>query len=333
LALRKACMFVDEAKIFVQAGDGGDGCVSFRREKFIPRGGPDGGDGGKGGDVIIVASRGIKTLIDFARRPHYRAQNGAHGSGNNRAGKAGSDLILKVPIGTVIYRENEVICDLVNEGQSVVVALGGRGGKGNAKFKSRRHPVPRFAEKGEPGESATIKLELKLIARVGIIGYPNAGKSTLLSAISNAHPKIADYPFTTIVPNLGVVRLGEDQSFVVADIPGLIADAHKGKGLGDRFLRHIERTELLVHIVDIQGYEGASPFENYKAINEELNAFNPRLLKKPQMVVANKMDIPLSPTKLRDFRSRIRKKVYPISALTGEGVKELLYAIGRKLEK
>ncbi|MFQ5867028.1 MAG: GTPase ObgE [bacterium] len=326
-------MFVDQAKIFVQAGNGGNGCVSFRREKFIPRGGPDGGDGGKGGNVLIVASSGMKTLLDFSRQPHYRAQNGAHGSGNNRSGKAGSDLILKVPWGTLVYKGEEVICDLVNEGQSVIVARGGRGGRGNAKFKSPSEPLPRFAKEGEVGESATLRLELKLIAQVGLLGYPNAGKSTLLSAISSARPKIADYPFTTLVPNLGLLRLGEGESFAVADIPGLIADAHKGKGLGDQFLRHIERTEVLVHLVDIQGYEGASPFDNYMAINAELKAFNPKLLKKPQIIVVNKMDIPSASTKLRTFRSRIRKKVYPISALTREGIKELLHAIRRRLKK
>jgi len=326
-------MFIDQAKIFVQAGNGGNGCVSFRREKYVPRGGPDGGDGGKGGNVILMASSSIKTLLDFSRHPHYRAQNGQHGSGNNRSGKAGSDLILRVPLGTLVYKEKEVICDLVSEGQTVIVAQGGRGGRGNAKFKSRSHPVPRFAEKGEPGESTTLRLELKIIAQVGLLGYPNAGKSTLLSVISNARPKIADYPFTTLVPNLGVVRPGEGESFVVADIPGLIADAHKGRGLGDQFLRHIERTEVLVHLVDIQGYEGASPFDNYIATNQELKAFNPKLLKKPQIVVANKMDIPSASTKLQTFRSKIKKKVYPISALTGEGIKALLISIGRKLKK
>lgn len=326
-------MFVDKAKIFVQAGNGGNGCVSFRREKFIPHGGPDGGNGGKGGNVVLVVSSGSKTLLDFSRQPHYRAQKGAHGSGNNRYGKAGSDLILKVPRGTFVYKEDELICDLVNEGQSVIVARGGRGGRGNAKFQSRSERLPRFAEEGEAGEKATLKLELKLIAQVGLLGYPNAGKSTLLSVISNARPKIADYPFTTLVPNLGVVELGEGESFVVADIPGLIADAHKGKGLGDQFLRHIERTEVLVHLVDIQGYEGASPYDNYVAINKELKAFNPKLLKKPQIVVANKMDTPSASTKLQTFRSRIKKKVYPISALTREGIKELLYAIGRRLKK
>ena len=326
-------MFVDKAKIFVQAGNGGNGCVSFRREKYVPRGGPDGGDGGKGGNVILIASSSIKTLLDFSRHPHYRAEKGEHGSGNNRSGKAGSDLILRVPQGTLVYRGEEVISDLVNKEETAIVAWGGRGGRGNAKLKSRSEPLPRFAEKGEAGESATLRLELKLIAQVGLLGYPNSGKSTLLSAISNARPKIADYPFTTLAPNLGVVRLGEGESFVVADIPGLIADAHKGKGLGDEFLRHIERTEVLVHLVDIQGYEGASPFDNYMAINRELKAFNPKLLKKPQIVVANKMDIPSASTKLQTFRSRIRKKLYPISALTGEGVKALLDAIRRRLKK
>jgi GTP-binding protein len=326
-------MFIDQAKIFVQAGNGGNGCVSFRREKFIPRGGPDGGNGGKGGNVVLIASSGIKTLFDFSRQPHYRAQNGGHGSGNNRSGKAGSDLVLKVPRGTLVYKGGELIFDLVSEGESIIVACGGRGGRGNAKFKMPSLRVRRFAEQGEAGENATIKLELKLIAHVGLLGYPNAGKSTLLSAISSARPKIADYPFTTLAPNLGVVGLREGESFVVADIPGLIADAHKGKGLGDQFLRHIERTEVLVHLVDIQGYEGASPFDNYIATNKELKAFNPKLLDKPQIVVANKMDIPSASTKLRTFRSQIKNKVYPISALTGEGIKELLYAIGRGLKK
>lgn len=326
-------MFIDQAKIFVQAGNGGNGCVSFRREKYIPRGGPDGGDGGKGGNVLLVASSSIKTLLDFSRQPHYRAQKGANGSGNNRFGKAGADLILRVPMGTLVYKEDKIFCDLVNEGQSVIVARGGRGGKGNAKFRSRREPVPRFAEEGEAGEKATLKLELKLIAQVGLLGYPNAGKSTLLSVISSARPKIADYPFTTLAPNLGVVRFADGESFVVADIPGLIADAHKGKGLGDQFLRHIERTEVLVHLVDIEGYGGASPFDNYVATNKELKAFNPKLLKKPQIIVANKMDIPSTSTRLKEFRSRIRKRVYPISALAREGIKELLNAVRRKLKR
>ena len=326
-------MFIDQAKIFVQAGNGGNGCVSFRREKYVPRGGPDGGDGGKGGNVLLVTSSSIKTLLDFSRQPHYRAQKGANGSGNNRFGKAGADLILRVPMGTFVYKGDKVIYDLVNEGESVVVAYGGRGGRGNAKFRSRRERVPRFAEEGVAGERATLKLELKLIAQVGILGYPNAGKSTLLSVISSARPKIADYPFTTLAPNLGVVRLGDGESFVVADIPGLIADAHKGKGLGDQFLRHIERTEVLVHLVDIQGYEGASPFDNYEATNKELKAFNPKLLKKPQMIVASKMDIPSASTRLKKFRSRIRKRVYPISALTREGIKGLLQAIRREFRK
>jgi len=326
-------MFIDKAKIFVQAGNGGNGCVSFRREKFIPRGGPDGGDGGNGGNVVLLVSSGIKTLLDFYRHPHYRAQNGAHGSGNNRSGRAGADLFLKVPQGTLVYKGGEVIADLVSEGQSVTVAQGGRGGKGNAKLRSRSRPIPRFAEEGQAGEQFTLILELKLIAEVGVVGYPNAGKSTLLSAISSARPKIADYPFTTIVPNLGAVRLANGESFVVADIPGLIAGAHRGKGLGDQFLRHIERTNLLVHLVDIQGYGVATPFDNYLATNEELKAFNPKLSKKPQIVVANKMDTSFASTKLEAFRSRIRKKVYPISALTGDGVKELLYAIRRRLRK
>jgi len=326
-------MFVDQAKIFVQAGNGGNGCVSFRREKYVPRGGPDGGDGGKGGNVILTASSSIKTLLDFSRHPHYRAESGQHGSGKNRSGKAGSDLVLNVPQGTLVYKGDELISDLVNEGQSAIVARGGRGGRGNARLKSRSERLPRFAERGEAGEGASLRLELKLIAQVGLLGYPNAGKSTLLSAISSARPKIADYPFTTLVPNLGVVRLQDGESFVVADIPGLIADAHKGKGLGDEFLRHIERTEVLVHLVDIQGYEGASPFDNYIAINKELKAFNPQLLKKPQILVANKMDIPSSSANLRTFRSRIKKKVHPISALTGEGVKALLLAIRRRLKR
>jgi len=326
-------MFVDQAKIFVQAGDGGNGCVSFRREKYVPRGGPDGGDGGKGGDVLLLTSSSVKTLLDFSRQPHCKAENGTHGSGNNRSGKAGSDLILRIPCGTAVYEADELICDLVNEGESFVVARGGRGGRGNAKLKSRSHPIPRLAERGELGERATLRLELKLIAQVGLVGYPNAGKSKLLSAISSARPKIAEYPFTTLTPNLGVAWLNEDLSFVVADIPGLIADAHKGRGLGIQFLRHIERTKVLVHMVDIHGYEGVSPFDNYRAINQELEAFNPGLLKKPQIIVANKMDLPSASTKLTIFRSKIKKKVYPISALTKEGIKELLRAIGRELKE
>ena len=264
--------FIDEAKIYVRSGRGGRGCVSFRREKFVPRGGPDGGDGGNGGDVILVAQRNVSSLLDHRYRQHYIAQNGEHGKGKNQHGKNAPPLIVPVPVGTVVkdFYTGEILGDMVEEGQTLVVARGGRGGRGNARFATSTNQAPRYAEPGEEGEERTLLLELKLLADVGIVGFPNAGKSTLISRISAARPKIADYPFTTIVPNLGVVRYNEGKTFVVADIPGLIKGAHEGAGLGIRFLKHIERTRLLIHLLDLSPLTGRNPIEDYHVLNEEL---------------------------------------------------------------
>lgn len=328
-------MFIDKVKIYVKAGDGGNGCVSFRREKFVPKGGPDGGDGGKGGDIIICADPHLKTLLDLYRRPHFKAKRGAHGEGSNRAGKDAPDVIIRVPVGTVIKDENgNIIADLKEKNQQVVVARGGRGGRGNARFVSPTNQAPRYAEAGEKGEEKVLILELKLIADVGLVGCPNAGKSTLLSRISHAKPKIAPYPFTTKEPILGQVQLEDGKSFIVADIPGLIEGAHAGRGLGDEFLRHIERTQLLVHLVDIMPMDGSEPIKNFQAINKELELYNPELAKRTQIVALNKIDLIKEKTKIFSLKEQINKlgyEVYPISALTGEGVNDLLYRIGALL--
>ncbi|HID56511.1 TPA: GTPase ObgE [Candidatus Poribacteria bacterium] len=331
-------MHLDKAKIHVKAGDGGNGCISFRREKFVPRGGPDGGDGGKGGDVIFEASPHLSTLIDQIYTQHYRAQNGQHGKGKLRHGKSGEDLIVKVPVGTIIRdaETGEVIADLDEPGKKALVARGGIGGRGNAHFKSSTYQAPRVAEKGEPGEERWLELELKLIADVGLVGFPNVGKSSLLARISAARPKIAGYPFTTLSPNLGVVRLAPEKSFVVADIPGLIEGAHEGAGLGDEFLRHIERTKLLIHVIDASGCEGRDPIEDYRVINREISLYDPRLSRLPQLIALNKIDLPLAREnlpRLIEFFRKEGKKAFPISALTGEGVRELLWATYGLLER
>jgi GTP-binding protein len=321
--------FVDEAVIHVKAGNGGNGCVAFRREKFVPRGGPAGGDGGRGGHVILLADPSVKTLVDLHLQRTYKAENGQHGQGSNKHGADGKDLVIRVPVGTVVYdaETGELIADLVKAGQRVVVVRGGRGGRGNAAFATPTRQTPVFAELGEPGEERTLRLELKLLADVGIIGYPNVGKSTLISRISAARPKIADYPFTTLVPNLGTVRV-DNFSFVVADLPGLIEGAHKGIGLGHQFLRHAERTSLLLHMVDIAAVEGRDPICDFETINEELRLYNPELAKKPQIVVANKMDLPNAHENLRRCLPYWRERgyeVFAISALTGEGIEPLVY--------
>jgi GTP-binding protein len=327
-------MFFDEAKIYVKAGDGGNGCVSFRREKFVPFGGPDGGDGGKGGDVYLIADPHINTLIHFKKRAHFKAQSGQHGRGKKQAGKSGQDLYIPVPLGTVVRdaATGEFIADLVEPGQKVLVARGGKGGRGNAAFATPVNQAPRFAERGEPGQERWLYLELKLIADVGIVGVPNAGKSTLLAAVSAARPKIAPYPFTTLEPNLGVVTVG-DYDFVLADIPGLIEGAHKGAGLGHKFLRHIERTRVIIHLLD-----GLSlnPLRDFEAINKELALFSERLAAKPQIVAFNKMDIPEVREKwpqVRDALVEAGYGVYPISAATGEGVWELMRAVAALLQE
>ncbi|MFN3420743.1 MAG: GTPase ObgE [Armatimonadota bacterium] len=321
--------FVDEAVIYVKAGDGGNGCVAFRREKFVPRGGPAGGDGGRGGHVILLADPSVKTLVDLHLQRTYKASNGQHGQGSNKHGADGEDLIIRVPTGTVVYDQEtgELLADLVKPGQRIIVARGGKGGRGNASFATPTRQTPVFAELGEPGESRTLRLELKLLADVGIIGYPNVGKSTLISKISAARPKIADYPFTTLIPNLGTVRV-DNFSFVVADLPGLIEGAHKGVGLGHQFLRHVERTALLVHMVDIAAVEGRDPIRDFEVINEELALYSPSLTEKPQIVVANKIDLPNAKENLErclPYWQKLGYEVFAISALTGEGVKPLVY--------
>jgi GTP-binding protein len=321
--------FVDEAVIHVKAGNGGNGCVAFRREKFVPRGGPAGGDGGRGGHVILLADPSVKTLVDLHLQRTYKAENGQHGQGSNKHGADGKDLVIRVPVGTVVYdaETGELIADLVKAGQRVIVARGGRGGRGNAAFATPTRQTPVFAELGEPGEERTLRLELKLLADVGIIGYPNVGKSTLISRISAARPKIADYPFTTLVPNLGTVRV-DNFSFVVADLPGLIEGAHRGVGLGHQFLRHAERTSLLLHMVDIAAVEGRDPICDFETINEELRLYSPELAKKPQIVVANKIDLPNARENLQRCLPYWRERgyeVFAISALTGEGIEPLVY--------
>lgn len=337
-------MFIDKAKIYVKAGNGGNGCVSFRREKYVPLGGPDGGGGGRGGDIIICADRRLKTLLDLHYHPHYKAENGKHGQGKNKEGRKGTDLIISVPCGTMVYKaftypegkikeKKELIADLVGDGKKIRVAEGGRGGRGNRSFKTKRNVCPHFAEKGAPGDESTLVLELKLIADVGLIGYPNAGKSSILTAVSSAHPKIADYPFTTLFPKLGVVKVGEE-NFVFADIPGLIEGAHKGVGLGDEFLRHVERTRILLHIVDITGFQDKSAYEMFKITNEEINLYSKKLSRKRQIIVANKMDLPQAKEKFEKFKEKLPKsKIFPISAITKEGIQDLLYEIGRLLKK
>ena len=325
-------MFIDTAKIYIKAGDGGNGAVSFRREKYIPAGGPDGGDGGRGGNVVFKVDEGMSTLIDFRYKRKYIAESGQHGSGSNCTGKSGSDVIIKVPIGTVIKDTltGAVLMDLTVPGEERVILRGGRGGKGNQHFATPTRQAPNFAQSGEPGEEREVLLELKLIADVGLTGFPNVGKSTFLSMISAARPKIADYHFTTLEPNLGVVNLGGGNSFVIADIPGLIEGAHEGAGLGHKFLRHVERTRLIIHIIDMAGVEGRDPFSDYQIINNELKKYSDNLAQKPQIIAANKMDIPGAQENLQLFIEMMKEagnedvEIFPISAATNMGIKELL---------
>jgi GTP-binding protein len=327
-------IFFDEANIQVRAGDGGNGCVSFRREKFVPFGGPNGGKGGKGGDVYLVASSHLNTLLQFQRQSRFKAERGEHGRGKDQYGKSGDDLVIEVPEGTVVFDADtgEPLADLTEDGQRTLVARGGRGGRGNAAFATPTNQAPRIAEKGEPGEERTLRLELRLIADVGIVGMPNAGKSTLLSVGSAARPKIADYPFTTLVPNLGVVEVDQD-TFVMADIPGLIEGAHEGAGLGDKLLRHIQRTRVLVHLLD-----GASPdpLTDLAAINEELGLFSSDLAQKPQLIALNKMDLPQAQAEWPKIARTLKKRgieAASISAATGEGVQELLRRVAAMLRE
>jgi GTP-binding protein len=334
-------MFIDEAKIRVKAGDGGNGCLAFRREKFVPRGGPSGGDGGKGGDVIMESSERHNTLVHFRFNPEYKAERGRHGEGSNKTGREGDDIVLKVPVGTIVYDDDsgEKVHDFSRADERIVVARGGRGGRGNAQFATSTHQAPREHEPGRPGEERHYRLELKLLADVGLVGYPNVGKSTLISRISAARPKIADYPFTTLQPNLGVVVAGQppdETSFVVADIPGLIEGAHTGAGLGTQFLRHIERTRLLVHLVDVSDASGRpDPVKDIEVINGELESFGAGLEKKPMVMVASKIDV-ANKDKLAKVKRYCKKHaldLFPISAVTGKGVDELKYAIAKRVEE
>jgi len=329
--------FIDEAKILVRSGKGGNGCVSFRREKYIPKGGPDGGDGGKGGDVYLRASSKLLTLYDFRHKRVHEAQNGQPGMGKQRYGRSGDDLIIDVPVGTLVYEileegREKLLVDLVQDGQMFLVAKGGRGGKGNVHFKSSTMRTPRFAQPGEEGEEKTIRLELKIIADVGLVGLPNAGKSTFISRISAARPKIASYPFTTLTPNLGVVEDDFGRRMVVADIPGLIEGAHKGHGLGDRFLKHVERTRFLVHILSVEDVSLDNIFSGFELINNELGKSSPVLAQKEQILVLNKIDFLKDEdiSKIQESLSSYKQKVFLISALTGKGVEQLLKAMWQK---
>lgn len=324
-------MFYDLARILVKAGDGGNGAVAFRREKYVPRGGPSGGDGGDGGSVYLVADPGLRTLVDFKYKTHYRAERGEHGRGKEQRGSNGADLYLRVPVGTVVRdaETKQVLADLVEPGQKVMVARGGRGGRGNARLARPQEPAPRYAEEGRPGEERWLELELKVLADVGLVGLPNAGKSTLLAAISNARPKIAPYPFTTLEPHLGLVAVEEGESFVVADIPGLIAGAHAGVGLGHEFLRHVERTRVLVQVIDV-GSQGEIPVEEaYATIEKELALYNPELATRPRVIAANKMDLPAAAQNLERLKAAVggRYEIYPIAAATGQGVRPLVYRL------
>ena len=330
-------MFVDEVVIDVKAGDGGNGSVAFRKEKYVPRGGPNGGDGGKGGDVYLEADSNLSTLLDFRYQRHYEALRGIHGTSRDMSGKNAGDITLKVPVGTTAtdVETERILTDLTKHGQRVVIARGGQGGRGNAHFASSVQQAPKYAENGEPGEEKQIKLELKLLADVGLIGYPNVGKSTLIAALSAAKPKIADYPFTTLVPNLGVVRVDEERTFVIADIPGLIEGASEGVGLGHQFLRHVERTRLLCHLIDISGTTGREPLDDYAVINRELAAYDDKLAQLPQVVVLNKSDIadPEEAELLRAEFAEEDKPVFVISAATRIGLEPLVYFLAERLSE
>ncbi len=330
--------FVDQVRIEVKAGDGGRGCVSFRREKFIPKGGPDGGDGGKGGSVYFVVDEALSTLLDYRYMHHYKAQNGAPGLGKDMHGKNGESLELRVPPGTLVYDDEsgELLADLTETGKPLLFLPGGQGGRGNARFATSTNRAPRHAQPGIAGEARSLRLELKLLADVGLVGLPNAGKSTLISAVSAAKPKIADYPFTTLVPNLGVVRYGNFKTMVLADIPGLIAGASEGHGLGTRFLRHVERTDLFLHLVDLSCMQEGDPFDNFQMINNELKGYAEELASKPQLVVLTKIDIPEvreQAEQLREHFESLGFPVHAISAVTGEGLKELVRAVGTMLDE
>ena len=327
--------FIDRVKIYVQAGTGGNGTVAFRREAHVPKGGPSGGDGGRGGSVIFVATNSLSTLLDLRYYREYKAQNGEKGHAKKMHGADADDLVIRVPVGTCVYDDDtgNIIADLTKDGQRAVIAKGGRGGRGNARFASSRNPAPKICENGEPGEKFNLRVELKLLADVGLVGFPSVGKSTLLSVVSKARPQIADYHFTTIVPNLGVVQVKDGRSFVMADLPGLIEGASQGKGLGHQFLRHIERCRFIVHIIDMSGSEGRDPYEDYVTINKELGEYEYRLLERPQIIVANKMDGDEAEENLKKFKEKLGdQKVFPIIAPIHEGIDAVLYAVADALE-
>ena len=331
-------MFIDRAKIHVQGGDGGNGVTAFRREKFVPRGGPSGGDGGRGGNVIVVADSSLNTLLHLRYNPRHLGERGLHGEGSNRSGREGSDVMVRVPVGTQVFdaERGELLHDLNRDGDRWLAARGGRGGFGNAHFTSSTNRAPRYHQSGSKGEERELQLELKLLADVGLVGFPNAGKSTFISTVSAARPKIADYPFTTLEPHLGVVDLGDFRTFVIADIPGLIEGAHAGAGLGDRFLRHIERTKLLLHLVDVSSVSGREPVADYETVNRELASYNPELATRPQFVVATKIDALDEPERLDSLRAQALtddKPFFAISSATGEGVRDLMRAVAAKLDE
>lgn len=329
-------MFYDYAKIHVKAGDGGNGIVAFRREKYVPYGGPAGGDGGNGGSIILEADEGLRTLIDFRYRTHYKGNRGEHGQGKRQHGKNAPDTVLKIPVGTIVKdgETGRIIADLTRPGQRVVVAKGGKGGRGNPHFVSSTHRAPTLAENGDLGEERWIILELKLLADVGLVGFPNVGKSTLISRVSAAKPKIADYHFTTITPNLGVVKVAEGKSFVMADIPGLIEGAAEGAGLGHRFLRHTERTKVLIHVLDISGSEGRNPLEDFRIVNNELQKYSSYLTKRPMIIAANKIDLPDGENNLKLLKKELQDyEIFPISAVTGEGISDLLFRAAHLLDE
>lgn len=333
-------MFVDFAKVYVKGGDGGDGSVAFRRELYVPEGGPAGGDGGKGGDVIFRVDEGLRTLMDFRYQKHFKAPKGENGRAKSQHGKNAEDLIVRVPPGTIVIDDDtkEVIADLTRHGQEVVVARGGKGGKGNIRFATPKNPAPYIAERGEEGQERWVVLELKVMADVGLVGFPSVGKSTLLSIVSAARPKIGAYHFTTLTPNLGVVDVEEGRSFVLADLPGLIEGAHQGAGLGHEFLRHVERTRVIAHVVDMSGSEGRDPYEDWVTINQELRLYNEKLADRPQVIVANKMDIPEAELFLDEFRAKLAEnghgdlEIFPISAATRQGIQPLLYRLAELVE-
>ncbi|SDI92888.1 GTPase ObgE [Salimicrobium halophilum] len=331
-------MFVDQVTIYVKAGDGGNGLVAYRREKYVPRGGPAGGDGGKGGDVVFEVDEGLNTLMDFRYQRHFKAKRGENGMNQKKHGKNSEDLVVPVPPGTTVRNAEtgDLIADLLEHKQRAVIAAGGRGGRGNAKFATARNRAPEISENGTLGEELDVQLELKLLADVGLVGFPSVGKSTFLSTVTAAKPKVADYHFTTLNPNLGVVETKDGRSFVMADLPGLIEGAHEGVGLGHQFLRHVERTRVLLHVIDMSGMEGRDPYEDYVAINHELASYDERLQHKPQIIVANKMDLPGAEENLESFREKTEEEdlvIYPLSTITRAGIDEILYAVADELDR